>query len=42
MNKSSNVYRTNDNVYFLLNSSVTYWASEPAKEDEKEEIQIKE
>tara|TARA_B110000438_G_scaffold259668_1_gene269244 strand:- start:14226 stop:14771 length:546 start_codon:yes stop_codon:yes gene_type:complete len=29
--KSSNVHRTNDNVYFLLNSSVNYWASKPKK-----------
>ena len=26
---SSEVYRTNDNVYFLLNSNVNYWGSEP-------------
>jgi hypothetical protein len=38
--KSPDVYRTNDNVYFLLNSNVTYWGSKPPKpepEDKKEE-----
>jgi len=28
---SSEVYRTNDNVYFLLNSSPTYWGKSPPK-----------
>ena len=28
---SSEVYRTNDNVYFLLNSSATYWGKSPPK-----------
>jgi len=38
--KSPDVYRTNDNVYFLLNSNVTYWGKKPPKpepEDKKEE-----
>ena len=32
-NNSSDVYRTNDNVYFLLNSNVNYWGSKPKKEE---------
>ena len=28
---SPEVYRTNDNVYFLLNSSATYWGKSPPK-----------
>ena len=28
-NKSNDVYRTNDNVYFLLNTSPTYWGKKP-------------
>ncbi|MDP6168433.1 MAG: DUF4340 domain-containing protein [Candidatus Marinimicrobia bacterium] len=28
-NRSNNVYRTNDNVYFLLNTSTTYWGEKP-------------
>ncbi len=38
--KSSDVFRTNDNVYFLLNSNVTYWGKKPPKpepEEKKEE-----
>jgi len=31
---SSEVYRTNDNVYFLLNSSTTYWGKPPPKPEE--------
>ena len=31
---SSEVYRTNDNVYFLLNSSATYWGKSPQKPEE--------
>jgi hypothetical protein len=34
--KSSEVYRTNDNVYFLLNSSATYWGKSPPKPKELE------
>ena len=33
---SSEVYRTNDNVYFLLNSSTTYWGKSPPKPEELE------
>jgi hypothetical protein len=31
---SSEVYRTNDNVYYLLNSSATYWGKSPPKPEE--------
>ena len=31
---SAEVYRTNDNVYFLLNSSATYWGKPPPKPEE--------
>ena len=34
--KSSDVYRTNDNVYFLLNSNVTYWGKKPPKPEPEE------
>ena len=34
--KSSDVFRTNDNVYFLLNSNVTYWGKKPPKPEPKE------
>ena len=30
--KSNDVYRTNDNVYFLLNSNTTYWVEKPPEE----------
>ena len=33
---SAEVYRTNDNVYFLLNSSTTYWGKPPPKPEELE------
>ncbi|MDP7036394.1 MAG: DUF4340 domain-containing protein [Candidatus Marinimicrobia bacterium] len=33
---SSEVYRTNDNVYFLLNSSATYWGKSPPKPEKLE------
>ncbi|MDC1037727.1 DUF4340 domain-containing protein [Candidatus Marinimicrobia bacterium] len=37
--KSSDVYRTNDNVYFLVNSNATYWGKEsPKPEQEEKEI----
>jgi hypothetical protein len=29
--KGSDVFRTNDNVYFLLNSKPTYWGKNPPK-----------
>tara|TARA_B100001250_G_C19494728_1_gene654673 strand:+ start:145 stop:705 length:561 start_codon:yes stop_codon:yes gene_type:complete len=38
-NNSSEVYRTNDNVYYLLNSNVNYWGSKPSKQENKEEIE---
>ena len=28
-NNSSDVYRTNDNVYFLLNTNISYWGQKP-------------
>ena len=31
--KSNDVYRTNDNVYFLLNSNTTYWGEKPLEEN---------
>ena len=30
--RSNDVYRTNDNVYFLLNSNTTYWGEKPSEE----------
>ena len=36
-NNSSDVYRTNDNVYFLLNSNVNYWGTKPKKEEQSVE-----
>ena len=36
-NKSDVVYRTNDNVYFLLNCNTTYWGSKPPEPDEESE-----
>lgn len=33
---SAEVYRTNDNVYFLLNTSATYWGNSPPKPKELE------
>ena len=30
--RSNDVYRTNDNVYFLLNSNTTYWGEKPPEE----------
>ena len=35
--KSNDVYRTNDNVYFLLNSNTTYWGEKPPEEKPEEE-----
>ena len=35
-NNSSEVFRTNDNVYFLLNSNVTYWGKKPPKPEPEE------
>ena len=36
---SSDVYRTNDNVYFLLNSNVTYWGSKPKLESDESVVE---
>ena len=33
---SSDVFRNNDNVYFLLNSNVTYWGKKPPKPEPEE------
>ena len=30
--KSNDVYRTNDNIYFLLNTNSTYWGTNPEPE----------
>ena len=30
-NMANDVYRTNDNVYFLLNTNPTYWGEKPSK-----------
>ena len=30
-NGSPDVYRTNDNVFFLLNTNATYWGEKPPK-----------
>ena len=38
-NNSSDVYRTNDNVYFLLNSNVTYWGSKPKLESDESVVE---
>ena len=32
--KSNDVYRTNDNVYFLLNTNKTYWAKKISNDEE--------
>ena len=34
-NKSKDVYRTDSNVYFLLNTSPTYWGSVPKEQEEE-------
>tara|TARA_B100001093_G_scaffold95722_1_gene87786 strand:+ start:254 stop:817 length:564 start_codon:yes stop_codon:yes gene_type:complete len=36
-NRSNDVYRTNDNVYFLLNTNTTYWGQKPKKDEPLEE-----
>ena len=38
-NNTSEVYRTNDNVYFLLNSNVTYWGAKPKKPENDEALE---
>jgi hypothetical protein len=35
-NMSNDVYRTNDNVYFLLNTNTTYWGEKPKAPDSKD------
>ena len=30
--KSNDVYRTNDNIYFLLKTNATYWGTKPEPE----------
>ena len=36
-NNSSDVYRTNDNVYFLLNTNISYWGQKPPDPKPQEE-----
>ena len=36
-NRSNDVYRTNDNVYFLLNTNTTYWGQKPKIDEPLEE-----
>jgi len=38
-NKSNDVYRTNDNVYFLLNTNTTYWGKKPTPPEPPKEIE---
>jgi len=38
-NKSNDVYRTNDNVYFLLNTNTTYWGKKPTPPEPVEEVE---
>ena len=38
-NKSNDVYRTNDNVYFLLNTNTTYWGKKPTPPEPQEEVE---
>ena len=35
-NKSSDVYRTDSNIFFMLNTTPTYWGSLPKKEEKLE------
>ena len=37
--KSNDVYRTNDNVYFLLNTNTTYWGKKPTPPEPPKEIE---
>ena len=41
-NGSSEVYRTGDNVYFLLNSNVNYWGSKAPKPDKEPVLETEE
>ena len=36
-NKSNDVYRTNDNIYFLLNTNTTYWGKKPKPPEANQE-----
>ena len=38
-NKSNDVYRTNDNVYFLLNCNTTYWGNIPPDPNPEEQTE---
>ena len=38
-NKSNDVYRTNDNVYFLLNTNTTYWGKKPTTPEPEMEVE---
>ena len=38
-NNSSDVYRTNDNVYFLLNTNISYWGQKPPNPKPQEEAE---
>ena len=38
-NKSNDVYRTNDNVYFLLNTNTSYWGKKPTPPDPPKELE---
>ena len=38
-NNSSDVYRTNDNVYFLLNTNISYWGQKPPDPKPQEEAE---
>jgi len=38
-NNSSDVYRTNDNVYFLLNTNISYWGQKPPDPKPQEETE---
>ena len=37
--KSNDVYRTNDNVYFLLNTNTTYWGKKPTIPEPEMEVE---
>ena len=37
---STDVFRTNDNVYFLLNTNTTYWGTKPTQTDDSEKMNI--
>ena len=37
--KSNDVFRTNDNVYFLLNTNTTYWGKKPSPLEPEKEVE---